>query len=84
MGYYETDAADPEAPVAVDEYRGIRVGDRVEYVGSIPLGVPGETFTLDALYVWRKVPGNLVLLAAAILNDGEYEVDATNLRKANP
>lgn len=71
--FYRTDPTDPEAPVVLDEYRGIRPGDRVIYTGSMQLDeelVVDELVRLDADFV------------TAVLGGGTWEVSADNLRRA--
>jgi hypothetical protein len=72
--FYRTDPLDPDAPVVQLFHYGphgrIRPGDRVEYTGPLPLSGPLIVAELIAF-------GDLV---SAILNDGEYEVSADNLR----
>jgi len=78
-GYYVTNSADPDAPVELNEYNGLKPGDRVRYEN--PAGKPLRgPLVLSALYQFGdKYQGAWV---AAILNDGKYEVDAANLRPA--
>lgn len=75
--YYETNAADPSAPVVLDLFGGIRPGDRVEYVGPVPLS--NGVLVVEELLAWEGgVP------AAVLSEDGRlgvFEVDAVNLRR---
>jgi len=77
MSYYNTDPNDPEAPVLLERYNGLSPGDAVEYVNDRwPGGAISGPLVLTALYDWPEHG------VSAILNDGEWEVDAVNLRKA--
>jgi hypothetical protein len=75
--FYRTDPLDPDAPVVQAFHYGphgrIRPGDRVEYTGPLPLVQQARELIVAELIAF----GDLV---SAILNDGEYEVSADNLR----
>ena len=82
--YYILDPDDPEAPVKLDEYSGLRPGMQVIYINNAnpKLTLPGP-LVLTALY---RFPGlemrhyeNGDSHVQAVLNDGEYEVNADNL-----
>lgn len=73
--FYQSHPEDPEAPVVLDEYQGLRVGMTVIYV-SDRHPMPGE-FVLSEIIQFR-VAG----MVLAILNDGEWEVSIQNLRAA--
>jgi hypothetical protein len=79
--FYVTDPGDPEAPRELREYTGpyygtIRAGDQVTYDNpSFPLPLP-EPLIVTELIDFGDGPVH------AILNDGEYEVSASNLRPA--
>jgi hypothetical protein len=80
--YYTTDPTDPYAPVELEEYRGIRVGDSVAYDNPDSAATLEGPLTVSALY--RFPPGVqmwTVEYIAAVLNGGEYECSADNLRK---
>jgi hypothetical protein len=74
--FYETDPSDPDAPVVLDEWHDLRPGMAVRYTGPIPLHGP--------LVIWELVrfsgDGTEAGWVTAVLNNGEYEVDAANLR----
>jgi len=78
--YYETDPNDPEAPIPLTEYRGLRPGMNVTYQNphAPSLGLPGPLI-VDELIQWNT-PGTPNV--QAVLNGGEYEVNADNLRPA--
>jgi hypothetical protein len=73
--YYTTDPTDPYAPVKLEEYRGIRVGDSVVYWNPPPKG----PLTVSAFYTFYG--GALGDYTVVILNDGLYECSADNVRK---
>lgn len=76
--FYVNDPTDPEAPVVLDDYRGLKPGDRVVYTG--PVGLAG-TFVVEQLI--RIFPGtDNYGTVQAILNGGAYEVNADNLEVA--
>lgn len=70
--FYACDASDPDAPVLLGSYRGLRAGMAVEYVNPRAPSLPGSLIVTE-----------IVRLAAdhvtAILNDGQWEVNADNL-----
>lgn len=72
--FYTTDPSDPDAPVLLQSHKGLRAGMTVEYTGPIPLDGP---LVITELLSWSRV--GLTHNVQAILNDGEYEVDADNL-----
>lgn len=76
MTYYATDPTDPAAPVELTEWNGLTVGMAVDYVNPRAGGLPGP-ITLSALYQ-MGLGGPVV----AILNEGEFEVMARNLKPA--
>lgn len=93
--FYLTDPHDPEAPVRLDEYHGLRPGDQVVYNNpefQVPLS--DGPVTLTALYRFppiAKEGGRRWDLTdvdddesyvSAVCNDGEFEVNADNLVKA--
>ena len=67
--FYDTNPADPMAPVPLTAYRDIWVGEMVYYTGPMPL--PGLHIVTELL----RWPGQDEWVMA-ILNDGEYEVNA--------
>ncbi len=76
-GYYETNPADPDAPVLLSEYKGIKPGDSVAYGNPGTPPIPGP-LTVAAIYQFTdNGHGGWV---AAVLNDGVYEVNADHLR----
>jgi hypothetical protein len=79
--YYETNPADPFAPVLLAEYNGIKAGDLVTYDNPQAPPLPGE-LRVSAFYQFGPIPPDDPGWTSAILNDGEYEVDAANLRRA--
>ena len=68
--FYATDAKDPQAPVVMDEFDGLRPGMSVRYVG--PRTLEG-TFVVTEIIHWADHA------TTVILNDGKYEVDHSNL-----
>jgi hypothetical protein len=76
--FYITDAADPEAPVELTEYNGLRPGVEVVYDNPAlpPLPRPLVVTELIRFHPDTDDPGGV----SAILNEGEYEVNADNLR----
>ncbi len=78
MIHYQTDPTDPDAPLLLDEYKGIKPGDKVTHHAPVaPLTGP---LTVDAIYQFTdNGQGGWV---TAVLNDGEYEVNADHLRVA--
>jgi len=70
--YYVTNPDDPDAPIVLTEYDGIRPGDVVRYVGPVPL--MAAPLIVSELIRWPQDD-----LCCAILNDGEFEVNADNL-----
>jgi hypothetical protein len=79
-GYYVTDPADPDAPVALEEYNGIKPGDRVRYENPEAPWLPPLLGSLTVSAIYQFIDNGHGGWLTAILNDGEYEVDATNLR----
>ncbi len=85
--YYETDPTDPYAPVELEEYRGIRVGDSVVYDNPDSAATLEGPLTLSALYRFSGGPVTAAPVGlpkeyiTAILNGGEFECNADNLRK---
>ncbi len=75
--FYRTDPDDPDAPLPLTRYSHlhgeIRPGDAVEYVNPAAPPLPGPLVLTELLAFGTDV--------LAILNDGEYETDASNLRK---
>jgi len=70
--FYETNPNDPDAPVLIEEHDGMCIGDVVRYIGPVPLMV--HPLVVTEFIRW---PGDE--LVSAILNDGEFEVNADNL-----
>ena len=91
--YYDTDPGDPEAPVALGEYHGIHPSDHVVYEnpawrqpdGSYRTGGMDPPLVVDAIH---RFPGSEDLgdddQVLAIINGGEWEVNADNLRRVEP
>ena len=79
--FYRTDPDDPDAPIQLSRYSHlhgvINCGDAVEYVNPSGPPLPGP-LVLTELYAFGT---DSVL---AILNDGEYETSADNLRALPP
>lgn len=73
--FYRTDPNDPDAPVVLDEYRGLRPGSPVEYVNPASAIEPLPQPLVITQLVLFPSPDYV----SAILNDGEYEVNADNL-----
>ena len=85
-----TDPDDPEAPVRLDEYNGMRPGDFVAYEnpafrqedGTFKTGGMDETLVIGALYHFPPITTESgEPYVEAILNEGEWAVNADNLRK---
>lgn len=80
--FYRTDPDDPDAPIRIDEHQGMRVGDLVAYTNpALAFGLT-EPMKLTALYQFRDCRRSVVpsgVLTQAILNEGEFEVNADNL-----
>lgn len=71
--FYYTNRDDPDAPVVLDDYDGLRPGARVVHVGPLPL--PG-VFTLIELVGF----GDHVEAHLQDVEDGDYYLcDAANL-----
>ena len=72
--WYDTDPNDPIAPIRLEEYNGLKDGMSVRYHNPISsIGLEGP-LTVSAIHR-MGVDGPV----QAILNDGEYEVNADNL-----
>jgi hypothetical protein len=83
-----TDPDDPEAPVVIDEYNGLRPGAHVVYQnpawrqpdGSYKTGGMDPPLVITELV---RMPGLEERhghdMVQAVLNDGEWEVNADNL-----
>ena len=77
--FYVSDPKDPDAPVLLSEYHGIRPGDRVTATSITPAAGP---LVVDEIYEFRdNGHGGWV---TAILNDGQWETSADNLRRISP
>jgi hypothetical protein len=83
--WYDTDPDDPEAPIRLTEYNGLKDGMRVRYENPHAGHQLEGPLTVSALFSFEKrfAPGKdepgRVLMVQAILNDGEYECNADNL-----
>jgi len=82
--FFHIDPDDPQGPRMLNEYKGIRPGDEVVYRARPALK---SLRTDDRLVVTElvefgenKAQGQWAWVLA-VLNDGEFEVDADNLRK---
>lgn len=73
--FYNTDPNDPDAPVLLDEWEGLRPGVAVRYEGTHALEGP---FVVTEILHWDD------LSTTVILNDGEYECEARNLVPLDP
>jgi hypothetical protein len=79
--FYSTDPDDPDAPVLLDEWNGLRPGASVVYEnpawqqpdGSYKTGGMDGPLVVTELYAFGEH-------VTAILNDGEWECNAANLR----
>lgn len=75
--YYHTDPDDPEAPIVLTRYSSghgeIKPGDAVEYVNPEAAPLPAGPLIVAELVAFGTD-------VQAILNDGQYEVSADNLR----
>ena len=77
--FYRANSGDPWSPVLLDSYRGIKPGDHVVYENPALPPPPGPLVVTE-LYLFKNAlaePDSV----QAILNDGEYELNADNLRK---
>lgn len=72
--FYATDPTNPDAPVVLAGYRGLRPGDRVTYTGSVPM--TDEPVTVTELVRFGQSD-----YVSAVLADGEWEVCADNLKR---
>jgi hypothetical protein len=81
--YYDTDPDDPTAPIELEEYNGIKVGDTVTYHNPHSMiGLDGEgPLRVDAFYRFVGVLREDGDYICAILNGGAYECNADNLKK---
>jgi hypothetical protein len=79
--YYVANPDDPDAPVLLHEYGGIRPGDRVTYENPAAPPLPGPLVVDE---IWEFVDHGAGGWVAAILNKGEYEVNADHLRRVDP
>ena len=75
--FYETDAEDPLAPVLLDEWNGLKPGMTVRYIGDIPLPYHLVVTELVEFPATDTEPG----WVTAILNDGDWELNASQLRE---
>jgi hypothetical protein len=88
--FYDEDPNDPEAPREIPEYNGLRPGVHVVYEnhawrlpdGSYTTGGMDPPLVIDELILF---PTDAATYAAgfyveAIINDGEWQVNADNLR----
>ena len=83
--YYSTDSSDPFAPIELEEYQGINVGDTVTYANAEMRGYdPFTDITLTVSAFYRFTTGLPEDYVAAILNDGDWEVSADNLILERP
>lgn len=86
--WYHTDVDDPEAPVELLVYKGMRAGDFVVYEnpawrredGTYATGGMDGTLVVSALF---RFPADVAGgdYVEAILNEGEWQVNADNLRR---
>lgn len=74
--HYETNPDDPNAPVVLHVYKGIRSGDRVKYVGTMPLD--GE-FRVDEIIQFAN--DDVMAIMHELGSADVYEVNADNLEK---
>ena len=81
--FYETDPDDPDAPVELDEYNGLRPGMRVLYQnpawrmpdGTFKTGGMDPPLVIDEIL---RFPTEIPLVQA-VVNGGEWECNADNL-----
>jgi hypothetical protein len=78
--WYDTDPDDPEAPVRLTEYNGLRDGMAVRYRNPHSRVQLTGPLTVSAIYRFKDADGQVVMVQA-ILNEGEYEVSADNLEE---
>jgi hypothetical protein len=80
--FYEADADDPLAPILLTEYRGLRPGDHVVY--DNPQSAAGLDGPLVISEIWQfaGIGPHFPEFTSAVLNGGEYECNADNLRTA--
>jgi hypothetical protein len=81
--YYDTDPEDPEAPIELDEYKDIKPGAQVIYDNPQVQAPLPDRLTVSAIYRFPATIGtwNDYARTVVILNDGEYEVDADNVKR---
>ena len=75
--YDITHPDEPGSPVVLDEWNGLKPGMTVRYIGDIPL--PYHLVVCELI----EFPGDGFESGwvTAILNDGDWELDASNLRE---
>jgi hypothetical protein len=77
-GYYVTDPADPDAPVLLSEYGGMRPGSEVRDAG--PVAPLPYRLTVTAIYEFRdNGHGGWVAVICKGDNGGTYELSASSL-----
>jgi hypothetical protein len=81
--FYETDPTDPDAPRELPEYRGLRPGMSVRYENPAWRQPDGmfKTGGMDGPLMISEII-DFADCVTAILNDGEWEVNADNLVEA--
>lgn len=79
--YYITDPGDPDAPVRLTEYNGLHDGASVAYENPAWRQPDGTYYTggMDPPLVVTEIL-QVGPHVTAILNDGEWETNADNLR----
>jgi len=79
--YYDTESEDEDRPVLLQEYRGLKPGDRVVYQNPSWLQPDGtyKTAGMDPPLVITELVSLGADFVTAIINEGEWEVNADNL-----
>jgi hypothetical protein len=85
--FWTTDPTDPEAPVVLAEYNGLRPGMHVRYQnpawqqpdGSYRTGGMDPPLVISELVRFSEYTEDGGGYVTAVINDGEWEVSADNL-----
>jgi len=79
--YYDTESEDDDGPVLLDMYNGLKPGDHVVYQNPSWLQSDGtyKTAGMDPPLVITELVRLGADFVTAIINEGEWEVNADNL-----